>query len=85
MSNFIKFSAWLENRVNETAAGPAVGAPGTADDPKEKNKKAALAAQKYGIDFAKIAKKDPKAKFTAQQKVMGDFGPEVAAAIFKNV
>lgn len=88
MSNFIKFNAWLENRVNELAAAPAVGAPGVADDPRVKQdqaQKAALAAQKYKIDFAKMAK-DPKAKAAAQQQVMGDpnLGPEVAAAIFKN-
>lgn len=89
MSNFIKFTAWLENRVNETGAGPAVGAPGVADDPRVKQdqaKKAALAAQKYNIDFSKISK-DPKAAKMAQQQVMGDkdLGPEIAAAIFKNV
>lgn len=88
MSNFIKFTAWLENRVNEMATGSAVGAPGVADDPRVKQQnaqKAAMASKKYNIDFAKIAK-DPKAKMMAQQQVMGDkdLGPEVAAAIFKN-
>jgi hypothetical protein len=89
MSNFIRFTAWLENRVNELAVEPAVGAPGVADDPRVKQaqaQKAALAAKKYGIDFAKMAR-DPKKKAVAQQQVMGDpdLGPEVAASIFKNV
>lgn len=86
MSNFINFSTWLENRLNEDL--PVVGAPGVADDPKAKQmqaQKASLAAKKYNIDFSKMAK-DPKAKALAQQQVMGDkdLGPEVAAAIFKN-
>jgi hypothetical protein len=86
MSNFKKFTAWLEQRINEDA--PA-GAPGVADDPAVNNaaaKKAQLATQKYGIDMSKLAK-DPKAKKQAQDKVIGDpqLGPEVAASIFKNM
>jgi hypothetical protein len=86
MSNFIRFTAWLENRVNEDAP---MGAPGVADDTaiKAKNAKAAqLATTKYGIDMAKLAK-DPKALKAAQDKVVGDpnLGPEVAASLFKNM
>jgi hypothetical protein len=87
MSNFIKFSAWLENKINENTP-PQLGAPGVADDPRIKQaqaQKASLAAQKYRLDFSKMSK-DPKAKMMAQQQIMSDkeFGPEVAASIFKN-
>lgn len=84
MSNFIKFATWLENRVNEMEVGSMAGVTGGAND-MDKNKKAALAAQKYKIDFSKIAK-DPKAKMLAQQQIIGDknLGPDVAADMFKN-
>ena len=91
MSNFIKFNAWLENRINEMAPPqPPTGAnAGVAVDPKMKAdaaKKSLLATTKYNIDMSKIAK-DPRALKQAQDKIIGDpqLGPDVAANLFKNI
>jgi hypothetical protein len=80
MSNYINFSNWLQNRLNEDAPLPEV-------DPRVKaalDQKTAAAAQKNRLDISKIAK-DPKAKLAAQQQLMANGGADVAANLFKNM